>query len=155
MCIRDSLLPVGGVPAAHPDLRRPDPHHGRSEAAHQDPDARPCVPLRLGRYPQPHVCLLYTSCAAAKIWRACPVRRAKRLPSISIRWTTATLWTCPATALSLIHIFDAALRALGVENREHVLVVGDGLSSDIQGGVNAGLDTPALAKSRCRSVILG
>ena len=38
-------------------------------------------------------------------------------------------------------IFDAALRALGVENREHVLMVGDGLSSDIQGGVNAGLDT--------------
>ena len=38
-------------------------------------------------------------------------------------------------------IFDAALRALGVENREHVLGVGDGLSSDIQGGVNAGLDT--------------
>ena len=38
-------------------------------------------------------------------------------------------------------IFDAALRALGVENREHVLVVGDGLTSDIQGGVNAGLDT--------------
>ena len=25
------------------------------KAAHQDPDARPCVPLRLGRYPQPHV----------------------------------------------------------------------------------------------------
>lgn len=25
-------------------------------------------------------------------------RRAKRPPSISIRWTTATLWTCPATA---------------------------------------------------------
>ena len=38
-------------------------------------------------------------------------------------------------------IFDAALRALGVENREHVLVVGDGLTSDIQGGANAGLDT--------------
>ena len=38
-------------------------------------------------------------------------------------------------------IFDAALRALGVENREHVLVVGDSLTSDIQGGVNAGLDT--------------
>ena len=33
-------------------------------------------------------------------------------------------------------IFDSALRALGVENREHVLVVGDS-----QGGVNAGLDT--------------
>lgn len=38
-------------------------------------------------------------------------------------------------------IFDYALRALGVENREHVLVVGDSLTSDIQGGVNAGLDT--------------
>ena len=38
-------------------------------------------------------------------------------------------------------IFDSALRALGVENREHVLVVGDSLTSDIQGGVNAGLDT--------------
>jgi YjjG family noncanonical pyrimidine nucleotidase len=38
-------------------------------------------------------------------------------------------------------IFDAALRALGVENREHVLVVGDSLSSDVQGGINAGLDT--------------
>ena len=33
------------------------------------------------------------------------------------------------------------LRALGVENREHVLMVGDSLSSDVQGGVNAGLDT--------------
>ena len=38
-------------------------------------------------------------------------------------------------------IFDGALRALGVENREHVLMVGDGLASDIQGGANAGLDT--------------
>jgi YjjG family noncanonical pyrimidine nucleotidase len=38
-------------------------------------------------------------------------------------------------------IFDAALRSLGVECREHVLVVGDSLSSDIQGGNNAGLDT--------------
>lgn len=38
-------------------------------------------------------------------------------------------------------IFDAALRALGVENREHVLMVGDSLSSDMQGGANAGLDT--------------
>ena len=33
------------------------------------------------------------------------------------------------------------LRALGVENREHVLMVGDSLTSDIQGGANAGLDT--------------
>ena len=38
-------------------------------------------------------------------------------------------------------IFDAALRSLGVENREHVLMVGDSLPSDIQGGSNAGLDT--------------
>lgn len=38
-------------------------------------------------------------------------------------------------------IFDAALRSLGVENREHVLMVGDSLTSDIQGGINAGLDT--------------
>ena len=38
-------------------------------------------------------------------------------------------------------IFDAALRALGVENREHVLMVGDSLTGDVQGGINAGLDT--------------
>ena len=38
-------------------------------------------------------------------------------------------------------IFDAALRSLGVENREHVLMVGDSLTGDIQGGANAGLDT--------------
>ena len=37
-------------------------------------------------------------------------------------------------------IFDAALRALGVENREHVLMVGDSLTGDVQGGINAGLD---------------
>ena len=38
-------------------------------------------------------------------------------------------------------IFDSALRALGVENREHVLVVGDSLTADVKGGQNAGLDT--------------
>ena len=38
-------------------------------------------------------------------------------------------------------IFAAALRALGVENREHVLMVGDSLTGDVQGGINAGLDT--------------
>ena len=38
-------------------------------------------------------------------------------------------------------IFDTALRSLGVENRERVLMVGDSLTSDIQGGINAGLDT--------------
>lgn len=37
--------------------------------------------------------------------------------------------------------FDYVLRALGVEQRSHVLVVGDSLTSDIQGGLNAGLDT--------------
>ncbi len=37
--------------------------------------------------------------------------------------------------------FDTALRQLGVENYANVLVVGDSLSSDIKGGVNAGLDT--------------
>ena len=30
---------------------------------------------------------------------------------------------------------------MGVENREHVLMVGDSLASDVQGGSNAGLDT--------------
>ncbi len=37
--------------------------------------------------------------------------------------------------------FDQALRQLGVENRSHVLVVGDSLNGDIRGGQNAGLDT--------------
>ncbi|MBQ7858694.1 MAG: YjjG family noncanonical pyrimidine nucleotidase [Faecalibacterium sp.] len=37
--------------------------------------------------------------------------------------------------------FDVALRQLGVENRQRVLVVGDSLNSDIKGGINAGLDT--------------
>lgn len=38
-------------------------------------------------------------------------------------------------------IYDTALRTLGIENRKRVLVVGDSLTSDVQGGVNAGLDT--------------
>jgi YjjG family noncanonical pyrimidine nucleotidase len=37
--------------------------------------------------------------------------------------------------------FDLALRELGVEERAHVLVVGDSLSGDVQGGINAGLAT--------------
>lgn len=37
--------------------------------------------------------------------------------------------------------FEQALRELGVENRKRVLVVGDSLGGDIQGGINAGLDT--------------
>ncbi len=36
-------------------LRRPDPHHGQPEAAHQGADPRPCVPFRFRCHPQPHV----------------------------------------------------------------------------------------------------
>lgn len=38
-------------------------------------------------------------------------------------------------------IFQMALRKMGIENPAKVLVVGDSLSADIQGGINAGLDT--------------
>lgn len=38
-------------------------------------------------------------------------------------------------------MFETALRQLGIENRERVLVVGDSLTADIQGGKNAGLAT--------------
>ena len=38
-------------------------------------------------------------------------------------------------------IFLNALKDLGVENFKKVLVVGDSLTSDIKGGINAGLDT--------------
>lgn len=38
-------------------------------------------------------------------------------------------------------IFDFALDTLGIVNRKKVLVVGDSLSSDIRGGINAGLAT--------------
>ena len=38
-------------------------------------------------------------------------------------------------------IFNSALKALGIENKKKVLVVGDNLYSDIKGGINAGLDT--------------
>lgn len=37
--------------------------------------------------------------------------------------------------------FETALRTLGIENREKVLVVGDNLKADIEGGANAGLAT--------------
>ena len=48
-------------------------------------------------------------------------------------------------------IFDTALRTLGVENRAPVLVGGDSLTSDIQGGVNAGLDTCWLNRSHAEN----
>ncbi|NCC06806.1 MAG: noncanonical pyrimidine nucleotidase, YjjG family [Clostridia bacterium] len=38
-------------------------------------------------------------------------------------------------------IFDAVLTELGIENRSKVLVVGNSLSTDVQGGKNAGLKT--------------
>lgn len=38
-------------------------------------------------------------------------------------------------------LFDLALKRLGVENKRRVLVVGDSLTADIQGGNAAGLDT--------------
>lgn len=38
-------------------------------------------------------------------------------------------------------IFNEALRRLGIRNKSRVLVVGDSLTADIQGGQNAGLDT--------------
>ena len=37
--------------------------------------------------------------------------------------------------------FDAAFERLGIEDRSTSLVVGDSLTSDIQGGINAGVDT--------------
>lgn len=37
--------------------------------------------------------------------------------------------------------FELALRKLGIKNKERVLVIGDSLSADIKGGLNAGLDT--------------
>ncbi|MDL2323684.1 YjjG family noncanonical pyrimidine nucleotidase [Ruminococcaceae bacterium OttesenSCG-928-A16] len=37
--------------------------------------------------------------------------------------------------------FDLALKYLGIKNREKVLVIGDSLTADIQGGINARLDT--------------
>lgn len=38
-------------------------------------------------------------------------------------------------------LFEAALKDLGITNRSRVLVVGDDLLADIQGGLNTGLDT--------------
>lgn len=37
--------------------------------------------------------------------------------------------------------FDAALKSLGVTNRQKVLVIGDSLAADVRGGLDAGLDT--------------
>lgn len=38
-------------------------------------------------------------------------------------------------------IFDYAFAKLGISDKEKVLIVGDSLTSDIQGGINYGIDT--------------
>ncbi len=38
-------------------------------------------------------------------------------------------------------VFDVALKRMGSPKRSNVLMIGDSLTSDIQGGLNAGLDT--------------
>lgn len=48
-------------------------------------------------------------------------------------------------------IYDTALRTLGIENRQRVLVVGDSITSDVQGGANAGLDTCWFNPSRAEN----
>lgn len=48
-------------------------------------------------------------------------------------------------------LFDAAMRSLGIENRARVLMVGDSLTSDIQGGINAGIDTCWLNPTRAEN----
>ena len=37
--------------------------------------------------------------------------------------------------------FETVLRRLGIQNREKVLMVGDSLTADIKGGIDAGIDT--------------
>ena len=39
------------------------------------------------------------------------------------------------------HIFDVAFAAMGNPEKENVIIIGDSLTSDIQGGVNYGIDT--------------
>ncbi len=38
-------------------------------------------------------------------------------------------------------IFDTTLEAMGIRDRSSAVMVGDSLSSDVQGGINAGVDT--------------
>ena len=54
--------------------------------------------------------------------------------------------------------FDLVFQAIGPEKRDRAIVLGDSLTSDMQGGRNAGLPTcfcgdPAKADSRCDYVI--
>lgn len=48
-------------------------------------------------------------------------------------------------------IIDLTLRALGDPPRSEVLMIGDSLSSDIQGGINAGIDTCWLSFNRAEA----
>ena len=40
-----------------------------------------------------------------------------------------------------VEFFDFVLNDLNITNKEEVLIIGDSLSSDIQGGINSGIDT--------------
>lgn len=40
-----------------------------------------------------------------------------------------------------VEFFDFVLNDLNIKNKEEVLIIGDSLSSDIQGGINSGIDT--------------
>lgn len=46
-----------------------------------------------------------------------------------------------------IKYFDACLAQLGAEQRAQVIIVGDSISSDIQGGINAGIHTCLFKRS--------
>lgn len=40
-----------------------------------------------------------------------------------------------------VEFFDFVLNDLNIKNKEEILIIGDSLSSDIQGGINSGIDT--------------
>ena len=40
-----------------------------------------------------------------------------------------------------IEFFDYVLKDLNIENKEEILIIGDSLTSDIQGGINSNIDT--------------
>ena len=57
-----------------------------------------------------------------------------------------------------VRFYDLIFQAIGEDKRSHAIILGDSLSSDMQGGRNAGLPTcfygnPADADSRCDFVI--
>ena len=40
-----------------------------------------------------------------------------------------------------VEFFDFVLNDLNIKNKKEILIIGDSLSSDIQGGINSGIDT--------------